>query len=377
MVNRIFSLFLVFIISLTCMPIISYGADITVSAESAIVMIAHTGQVVYEKNAYEKRGMASTTKIMSSVVALENGDIYSKIKVSYDDINVEGTSLGLKAGDTVDLLSLIKGMLISSGNDSANVTATLVGGDKAAFVEMMNLKARELGMDSTSFKNPSGLTEEGHYSTAYDMALLGSYAIKNRIFRNICSSSVCTVSFGNPVSRREIYNHNKFLTMYDGAFGIKTGFTKASGRCLVTAAERNGVTLVAVTLNAPDDWNDHIRMMDYAFGRVKVHTISVDCPYIDVVGSQNRRISTHTLSSIDIPYVDVIPEYTVSFYTDRFVYAGIKVNDYIGYVELSFSDKIIVREYILSSEDAEIYVPQSSDITFLEKVKKFLRKGLS
>ena len=375
--NRILSLFLVLIISLTCMPVISYGADITVSAESAIVMIAHTGQVVYEKNAYEKRGMASTTKIMSSVVALENGDIYSKIKVSYDDINVEGTSLGLKADDTVDLLSLIKGMLISSGNDSANVTATLVGGDKAAFVEMMNLKARELGMDSTSFKNPSGLTEEGHYSTAYDMALLGSYAIKNRIFRNICSSSVCTVSFGNPVSRREIYNHNKFLTMYDGAFGIKTGFTKASGRCLVTAAERNGVTLVAVTLNAPDDWNDHIRMMDYAFGRVKVHTISVDCPYIDVVGSQNRRISTHTLSSIDIPYVDVIPEYTVSFYTDRFVYAGVKKNDYMGYVELSFSDKIIVREYILSSEDAEIYVPKSSDITFLEKVKKFLRKGLS
>ena len=279
MMNRILSLFLVLIISLTCMPVISYGADITVSAESAIVMIAHTGQVVYEKNAYEKRGIASTTKIMSSVVALENGDIYSKIKVSYDDINVEGTSLGLKADDTVDLLSLIKGMLISSGNDSANVTATLVGGDKAAFVEMMNLKARELGMDSTSFKNPSGLTEEGHYSTAYDMALLGSYAIKNRIFRNICSSSVCTVSYGNPVSQREIYNHNKFLTMYDGALGIKTGFTKASGRCLVTAAERNGVTLVAVTLNAPDDWNDHIRMMDYAFGRVKVHTISVDCPY--------------------------------------------------------------------------------------------------
>jgi D-alanyl-D-alanine carboxypeptidase len=165
--------------------------------------------------------------------------------------------------------------------------------------------------------------------------------------------------------------------MYDGAFGIKTGFTKASGRCLVTAAERNGVTLVAVTLNAPDDWNDHIRMMDYAFGRVKVHTISVDCPYIDVVGSQRRRISTHTLSNINIPYVDVIPQYTVSFYTDRFVYAGVKVNDYIGYVEVSFSDKIIVREYILSSEEATIYVPESSDITFLEKVKKFLRKGLS
>lgn len=377
MVKRILSLFLVFIISLTCMPVVAYGADISVSADSAVVMIADTGQVVYEKNAHEKRGMASTTKIMSSVVAIENGDIYSKIKVSFDDINVEGTSLGLKEGDTVDLLSLIKGMLISSGNDSANVTATLVAGNKDGFVEMMNLKARELGMDSTSFKNPSGLTEEGHYSTAYDMALLGSYAIKNKLFRDICSSLVCTVSFGNPVTQREISNHNRFLSMYEGAFGIKTGFTKASGRCLVTAAERDGITLVAVTLNAPDDWNDHIRMMDYAFGRVRLHTISIDCPYVDVVGSQKSRIGTRILRSIYIPYVDVVPAYTVSFFTDKFVYAGISADDYIGYVDIAFSDRQFIREYLVSSEGAEIDVKEPSDMTFLEKVKKFLRKGLS
>jgi D-alanyl-D-alanine carboxypeptidase/D-alanyl-D-alanine carboxypeptidase (penicillin-binding protein 5/6) len=198
--NRIFCFVLVFIISLTCMPVVASGADITVSAESAVVMIAHTGQIVYEKNAYEKRGMASTTKIMSSVVALEYGNLYSRINASLDDINVEGTALGLKEGDSIDLLSLVSGMLISSGNDSANVTATLVGGGKSGFVKLMNLKARELGMDSTQFMNPSGLTEEGHYSTAYDMARLGSYAIKNPIFRTICSSKKRVVSFGDPVS---------------------------------------------------------------------------------------------------------------------------------------------------------------------------------
>ncbi len=359
------------------MPIVAYGADITVSAESAVVMIADTGQVVYEKNAYEKRGMASTTKIMSSVVALEYGKIYSKIKVSYDDINVEGTSLGLRENDTIDLLSLVKGMLISSGNDSANVTATLVSGSREAFVELMNLKAGELGMESTHFMNPSGLTEEGHYSTAYDMALLGSYAVKNRIFRNICSSRKVLVSFGNPVSQREIYNHNKFLSMYDGALGIKTGFTKASGRCLVTAAERNGVTLVAVTLNAPDDWNDHIRMMDYAFSRVEIYSLSVDCPYVDVVGSQKNKVKTSMLKVIDIPYCGDIPPYTVNVYTKPFVYADVRESDCLGSIDVVFSGNMRISTYLLASEDADIFIPDSSDMTFKEKVREFLRKGLS
>lgn len=359
------------------MPVVSYGADISVSAESAIVMIAATGQVVYEKNAYEKRGMASTTKIMSSIVALEYGDLYSEIKVSFDDINVEGTSLGLCAGDTIDLLSLIKGMLITSGNDSANVTATLVSGGKEQFTKLMNDKARQLGMSSTQFMNPSGLTENGHYSTAYDMALLGSYAIRNRVFRSICSSKSCVVSFGDPVSQRDIYNHNKFLDMYDGAFGIKTGFTKASGRCLVTAAERDGVTLVAVTLNAYDDWNDHIKMMDYGFSHVKMHSVTVDCPYVNVVGSEKSRVKSRLLKEVSIPYCDSIPSYTVNVYTQPFVYAEVYENDYLGYVDISVSDNMTVRTYLVSSEDAYSHTINSSEMTFLEKLKEFLRKGLS
>ena len=359
------------------MPVISYGADITVSAESAVVMIADTGQVVYEKNAYEKRGIASTTKIMSSIIALEYGSIYSKTMVSYDDINVEGTSLGLKENDTIDLLSLVKGMLISSGNDSANVTATLVSGEKDKFVELMNLKADELGMDSTSFRNPSGLTEDGHYSTAYDMALLGSYAIKNRIFRNICSSVKASVYFGDPIVQREIYNHNKFLDMYDGSFGIKTGFTKASGRCLVTAAERNGITLVAVTLNAPDDWNDHIRMMDYAFSKVDLYSLSVDCPYIDVTGSQKSKLKTDLSEKLVIPYCGEIPSYKVNVYAKPFVYAGVKKNDYMGSVEVVFSENMTIGTYLIASEDADIFIPEYTDMTLREKVEEFLRKGLS
>lgn len=375
--NRIFCFVLVFIISLTCMPVVASGADITVSAESAVVMIAHTGQIVYEKNAYEKRGMASTTKIMSSVVALEYGKLYSRINASLDDINVEGTSLGLKEGDSIDLLSLVSGMLISSGNDSANVTATLVGGGKSGFVKLMNLKARELGMDSTQFMNPSGLTEEGHYSTAYDMALLGSYAIKNPIFRTICSSKKRVVSFGDPVSEREIYNHNRFLDMYEGAFGIKTGFTKASGRCLVTAAERNGVVLVAVTLNAPDDWNDHIKLMDYGFSRVKLHAIEVECPCVDVVGADKSSVKTRLTKELCIPYCGDIPSYTKNIYTDHFVYGSLRENDYLGYVEVSFSDTIIMKTYLVSEESANAIISETSERTFIEKLKEFLRKGLS
>lgn len=377
MLKRVFSVALLLNLLFSYLPVNARANDIIVSAESAIVMIADTGQVVYEKNAYEKRGMASTTKIMSSIVALENGDLNSSVEVSYEDVSVEGTSLGLKAGDTVDLLSLVKGMLISSGNDSANVTATLVGSDRANFVRMMNDKARELGMKSTQFKNPSGLTEEGHYSTAYDMAVLGSYAIKNKIFLSICSSESCIVSFGDPVTERTIYNHNKFLQMFDGALGVKTGYTKASGRCLVTAAERNGVTLVAVTLNAPDDWNDHTAMLEYAFGQVKVFSPDIDCPEVRVVGSEKRFIKTCTTEKIIVPYCGELPRYSVDFYAYPFMYADVYINDYVGYMTITFSGGRSVTEPLVSAENAQAHLPVNTEKSIMEEFKEFLRKGLS
>lgn len=351
MLNRGLCYLLVLSLFLSLFCLDAYAGDIYISAHSAVVMVAATGQVVYSKNMDEKRGMASTTKIMTSVIALESGLINKTVNAKSDDVNVEGTSLGLKAGDKVTLLALVKGMLLSSGNDSANVTATFLGGDKEGFAHLMNNKAREIGMSSTSFRNPSGLTEEGHYSTAYDMALLGCYAIKNPLFREICSYKSCTVLLGDPQYEKTLYNHNRFLTMYEGAFGIKTGFTKASGRCLVTAVSRGNVTLVAVTLNASDDWNDHKKLYDYCFSTIKLHKLKIPVDSVDVAGSRKAKAKVTFSREIVIPYMDEIPDYSVEVYMPRFLYCPLKKGDFAGYIDLRFNDFFEERYYITTAEN--------------------------
>ncbi len=372
MPKKVLCLFICFSFVLPFVRLECSGANINISAESAIVMIVGTGEVLYEKNAHEERGIASTTKIMTSLVALESGRLKREIVATKKDVTIEGTSIGLREGDRVNLLTLVKGMLLESGNDAANVTATLVAGDTEKFVALMNKKAKELGMKNTSFKNPSGLTEEGHYSTAYDMALLASEAIRNSVFREIASSMSIRVSMGTPAYSRTFNNHNKFLKMYNGALGIKTGFTKASGRCLVTAAERDGVTLVAVTLKAPNDWQDHQKLMDYAFSDIKKEKVSVDLSMykIPVVGSDKEVISGKLLTDLEIPYSKDIPEYNVVCFIPRFIYSGIKKGDYVGWVEIqSAQGNCISKGYIVSCENADENILSPKKETFIEKLR--------
>ncbi len=331
----------------------SCAADMQLSAHSAVVMIAATGEVVFEKDAHTRRGMASTTKIMTSIVALENVTLKDCVTVKAEHVAVEGTSMGLKAGDKVTVDDLLKGMLLASGNDAANVTATFVSGSIESFSLLMNSKAKELGMNNTSFRNPSGLTEDGHYSTAYDMALLGSYAIKNKVFREMCSTLKTTVSIGEPIRETTLYNHNKLLSKYDGAIGIKTGFTKAAGRCLVTAVERDGVVLVAVTLNAYDDWNDHIKLYDYAFSKVQTVTeeISLTDIRVPVCNSSEGVVRVSSLRPVIVPYVNKKPQYTVKIFVPHFVYAPVRKGDLLGWVEIyAQNGSFISKEYIVSAE---------------------------
>ncbi len=350
--------------------------NVSISADSAVVMVAATGEVLYSKNEYKKRGIASTTKIMSCIVALENASLCDVATASIEDVTVEGTSMGLKSGDTVCVDALIKGMLLESGNDAANVTASFVAGGKEQFSILMNEKAKELGMMNTSFKNPSGLTEEGHYSCAYDMALLGSYAIKNFVFRSICSLPKCAVTIGNPGYETTLYNHNKLLSRYDGAFGIKTGFTKASGRCLVSAVDRGGVMLVAVTLNAYDDWNDHIKLYDYCFSLVSSSKadIAVESIMLPVVNSDKKSVKLMLSRDIFIPYSKTVPQYTTTYFLPQFCYANIKKGDYVGWVELHTADGIFIgKSYIVAGENAEA-VKTEPQLSQIEKLLKCLEK---
>ncbi len=352
MLNRAVSFFAVFCILVCCLSV-NASAEIYISASSACLIIGNTGEVIYEKNAYEKRGIASTTKIMTALVALENCDIYRKTKAKKEDVTIEGTSIGLKENDEIDLLTLVKGMLLESGNDAANVTATLVAGGKAEFALLMNKKAKELGMVNSSFKNPSGLTEEGHYSTAYDMALLTSFALLNEQFKAISKEKSFRVSYGTPEYERTFYNHNKFLSMYEGAIGIKTGFTKASGRCLVSAAEKDGVTLVCVTLKAPDDWNDHKKLMNYGFSHIKTdeNSLSADSITVPVVNSKSHSVKLKPVKSFKIPYYGKKPEYTVTYCLPKFLYGGVSVGDYVGWAEVRAENGLLIDKVFITAKN--------------------------
>lgn len=260
---------------------VARAAGPEVSAQSAVVLTADTGAVLFEKDGHTPRPVASTTKIMTALLALEaaqeQGD--PLVDITQEMVAVEGSSMGLQAGDSISLTGLAAGMLLASGNDAANAAALYLDGSLESFAARMNQRAAALGMEDTHFVTPSGLDGEdaqglAHLSTAYDMALLARAALEDQAFRQLCSSPSLAVAFAEPVKRVTYTNHNKLLTQYPGCVGVKTGFTKEAGRCLVSAAERDGALLIAVTLNAPNDWEDHTALLDYGFSQVEPYQLA-------------------------------------------------------------------------------------------------------
>lgn len=239
------------------------------SAQSAVVLEQSTRQVLFESNAYQQMGMASTTKIMTAIVALEHASPQEIVTVGKNAVGVEGSSMWLELGERITVENLLYGLLLNSGNDAAVALAEHVGGSVEQFCQMMNDKAAAIGANQTHFVNPNGLAEEGHYTTAYDLGLISCYALENETFCKIVGTKEKNVPWNNRGYDRKLTNHNKMLQMYEGCDGIKTGFTKSTGRALVTSATREGMQVVAVTLNAPDDWNDHRGMLDQAFAVYK------------------------------------------------------------------------------------------------------------
>lgn len=323
-----------------------------ISAECAVVIVQNTGEIVFQRNANKKHSMASTTKIMTALLAVESGLLSNEFVIDSDSIKVEGTSMGLKENDIVSLLDLTYGMLLPSGNDAANATAVYLCGNVENFVQKMNEKASEIGMKNTNFVTPSGLDDENHYSTAYDMALLGAYAVKNKYFVDICSSQSVKLSYGNPPYDRWLYNHNKLLASYDYVYGIKTGFTKKSGRCLVSYAVKNNVGIVVVTLNDKNDWYDHKLMFDYAFDEIKSDTLTVLLPeYIDVVGGVNDKISLAPVKYKTNYYKN--NSYSYKIFIDKFVYAPVNCGDIIGKVEIYYENNLIDSVSLTSATEVK------------------------
>ncbi|MBE6537348.1 MAG: D-alanyl-D-alanine carboxypeptidase [Ruminococcaceae bacterium] len=263
----IFAVFLVLIFILYTTVVSSSGA-VSVSAKSAALYDSSAKSFLYIKNADQRLPMASTTKIMTALVAIESCPLEKEILVSDKAIGIEGSSLYLKNGEILSMCDLLLGVMLRSANDAAAAIAYEISGSIEAFADKMNEKASELGLKDTHFTNPHGLDDKEHYTTARELALIAAAALENPIFREIVSSKKCTVKNSDGETRLLI-NHNKLLNMYEGAIGVKTGFTKKSGRCLVGAAERDGQRFISVTINAPDDWNDHISLFNYGFEKTR------------------------------------------------------------------------------------------------------------
>ncbi len=329
----------------------------SVSAAGAVLISADTGEILYSVNCDKKLPMASTTKIMTTLLCLESGNLYEEFTVDSEAIKVEGSSMGLQEGDIVTKYALCCGMLLPSGNDAANAAAVKIAGSIEAFADMMNERAREIGLSRTYFVTPSGLDGEGHGSSAYDMAMLAREALKNETFREICSSESIKLSFGNPSYDRWLTNTNKLLTMYDGVFGVKTGFTDEAGRCLVSACERDGKSLICVTLNDKNDWNDHIAMYEYGFSTARNVEIPIPQQYeLDLVGAEEDRI---ILTADEKPVTVTVYEYdkedfSFEVISSPFVYAPVRAGEQLAQLRILCDGREVKCVPLMAAADCTI-----------------------
>ena len=238
-----------------------------VSAEKAMVLDAATGRVLYEKNADDRSLIASTTKIMTALVVCRRCNVLDRVKIPAEAVGIEGSSMYLREGEVLTVQELLYGLMLRSGNDAAAALAIHCGGTIEGFAELMNDKARELGLRDTHFVNPHGLDAPDHHSTARDLAVLAAYAMEDPIFAKTVGTKTVTVG------ERVLSNHNKLLWQMPGCEGVKTGYTKAAGRLLVSSASREGRRLICVTINAPDDWNDHKSLLEEGFSRYTIREL--------------------------------------------------------------------------------------------------------
>ncbi|MGN0613804.1 MAG: D-alanyl-D-alanine carboxypeptidase family protein [Porcipelethomonas sp.] len=345
-----------------------------VSAKACVLIEEKTGKILYEKNSGEKLPMASTTKIMTTLLCLESGGLDDYFVVDSQAIRVEGSSMGLKEGDAVTKRALCYGMLLPSGNDAANAAAVKIGGSIEKFAEMMNERAAEIGMTRTCFVTPSGLEGEGHGSSAYDMALLAREALKNPDFCEICSQQTAKVCFGNPPFDRWLKNTNKLLGMYEGVKGVKTGFTDEAGRCLVSACERDGVSLICVTLNDKNDWDDHMKVYDYGFSLIKPLELSSDETFsLKIAGGTKDEISVKPEGKVLIgDDGDMTGGISSEIILPAFAYAGIKQGETVGELVWYYDGRSVGSVPLKAAENAEYDSGQAEDKTFFEKIKKFI-----
>lgn len=326
-----------------------------VSAKAAVLYEPKTKSFLYEKGADLRLPMASTTKIMTALVAIENSSLDEIVTISEEMTNIEGSSAYLKVGEKITMEELLYALMLASANDAAVAIACKVGGSVEDFALLMNERAKSIGLKDTSFKNPHGLDDTEHYTTARELSLIAAEAMKNDLFRKI--SSTYKESFISEERSRTYVNHNKLLKRYDGCIGVKTGFTKRCGRCLVGAAERDGLGFITVTLDAPNDWNDHRLLFDYGFDHLERIVLAKPFEYsftLPTVGGSKdtARITNRDGLSLILPKGEYKIENEVSL--PRYIIAPSDGKTALGRVNFILNGKDVGGVALYADEDINI-----------------------
>ena len=354
--KRVFAFLTVIVFAFGCFAF-NCGA-LSVSAGSAVLYCPDNNKVYFSKNQNKRCKPASTTKIMTALITLEYAEKSNKQVKFTKDMIAEGSSMYLKLGEVVTLRDLAVGILLCSGNDAANAAAITIAGSKDKFGELMTKRAKKIGMKNTNFVTPSGLDDKNHYTTAYDMALLMAEAMKNSEFQRLTSLRTETVSFIEPKNKITTYsNHNRLLSTYEYCIGGKTGYTMAAGRCLVTAAKKDGLTLIAATFNDRRDWNDHTSMYNYGFENYRMKSLDDRDFFLDVdtVGGKEDKTSVggENVTNVVVKSSDFDKVKRVIM-LDNFLYAPLKSGENVGKIVYSLNGKKVAEHNLSVITDNSI-----------------------
>lgn len=335
---------------------ISICAKVDITAKSAVVMDMESKRILYAKDENEQLPFASTTKIMTAILSIEMCDMDQVVKIDDKAIGIEGSSIHLEKGEELKVIDLLYGLMLHSGNDAAVALAIYISKDADNFAALMNYKAKAIGAAHTNFANPNGLPNSNHYTTALDLALISHYAMSNDTFREIVSKKSITIkSTGDTVRVRNLVNKNKLLYSYEGANGIKTGYTDLAGRCFCGAAEKNGMQLISVVLNSHDTYGDTKKLFDYYFANYSYHTFFTKGDYIlsiPVTGSRSSLYKVYAPYDILAPIArNELATTEVKYNFPSSLQAPMKKGDKIGEIQIIFEDNSNINIDITLQKD--------------------------
>jgi D-alanyl-D-alanine carboxypeptidase (penicillin-binding protein 5/6) len=356
-----------------CLTGESAGTIPATAATSAVVMDVASRRVLYAKNPHIRLPMASTTKIMTAILAIEMGDLDDVVTVSPRAVGIEGSSIYLGKGEKLTLEDLLYGLMLRSGNDAAVAIAEHIGGTVENFVNLMNRKAFQIGAKNTNFVNPHGLHDDNHYTTAYDLALISAYAMENPVFRTIASTKRKTIPWEGRNYSRVLQNKNALLWDYEGANGIKTGYTKKSGRCLASAALRFDMQLVCIVLNCQPWFEDSMALLNFCFTNFKPHTVISEGQVLGKVSVVDGfESSVDVISGEDV----VLPvkegeagKIKIRAYLPSFIKAPVKAGKKVGYVEIYLGSDVRIRKALYTASGVK-------ENTFISNFKRIIDKWL-